>query len=779
MPLLLPNLDDRKWNDLVDEGRSLIPVYGPEWSDHNVSDPGIMLTELLAFIAEMDIFQLNQISDRERLKFLRLVNIVPHGPAPARSVLRLTLEGALSLPLPATLEFMAKDPSGPTYYRTLQPITAVPGSLDVMQFHCGSSFENLTPTWKRRSAINPFGENPSPGCEFYLGFSDPLPVDTDIHLFLTSGIASSSESERHRILQEIAAQEKDCRPAPNPCLNGKAQSLCAKTSSSTKHNSLPPHYGVRLIWEFASKASGTLQWLELTGAAIKDHTRSLTLDGAVILHMPNEMAAIRVGRVSDPKYYIRARLVAGAYDAAPALQDVAFNGVPVEQTVPYGMAFMINSGANIHYSSSGAPKRGQLALIKMALDEKRKVISLDFNGDERTDPKFLIYDFNEPKNGAAGMLAFEAAFLGFGDDSPNLQLAIPSAPVQVSSFELFSQEGNQWNRWRLRHDFDSSTRKDLHAVLDAERGTITFGNGEKGRVPSSLQSARNPQQFLIFAKYRTTRAEAGNLGANAINCLADSPHNKALFYNPEANADKWETTRPQLKCIANPLAAEGGQAAETVDLASARAVQSVQVSDGAVTLLDYERLAKETPGTRIARVSARGNLHPSFPCFKAPGLVTVIVLPSLPKGRPMPTPGLLRTVASYLRRRRIIGTRVEVVAPTYLGISVQAEVKALPGTNQGNIQKAVVSALNKFLDPLEGGPDGKGWPFGRDVYRSEIMRVIHQVPGVDYVSSLSLSGPDGQPQCGNICLRPTWLVSAGNHQISVLSQNATPRKTQP
>jgi hypothetical protein len=98
---------------------------------------------------------------------------------------------------------------------------------------------------------------------------------------------------------------------------------------------------------------------------------------------------------------------------------------------------------------------------------------------------------------------------------------------------------------------------------------------------------------------------------------------------------------------------------------------------------------------------------------------------------------------------------------------VQAEVQALPGVNKTSLQAAVVSALNKFLDPLEGGADGSGWPFGRDVYRSEIMRVIDDVPGVDYVPSLALIGEDGQPQCGNICLGPTWLVAAGKHQITI------------
>jgi hypothetical protein len=110
---------------------------------------------------------------------------------------------------------------------------------------------------------------------------------------------------------------------------------------------------------------------------------------------------------------------------------------------------------------------------------------------------------------------------------------------------------------------------------------------------------------------------------------------------------------------------------------------------------------------------------------------------------------------------------VEVVGPKYLDLSVQAEVRAQAGSNKANLQAAIVAALNKFLDPLVGGPDRSGWPFGRDVYRSEVMRVIDEVTGVDYVASLTLTAK-GEPQCGNLCLGPTWLVAAGTHQITLL-----------
>jgi hypothetical protein len=73
VPIPLPNLDDRDFDDLIGEARALIPVLYPEWTDHNPSDPGIVLVELLAWLTEMLLFQVNQIPEANTRKFLELL----------------------------------------------------------------------------------------------------------------------------------------------------------------------------------------------------------------------------------------------------------------------------------------------------------------------------------------------------------------------------------------------------------------------------------------------------------------------------------------------------------------------------------------------------------------------------------------------------------------------------------------------------------------------------------------------------------------------------------
>src|SRR3954447_26379269 len=82
MPLPSPILDDRSYEQLRDELVRRIPVYAPEWTDHNPSDPGIALVELFAFLGENLLFRFNQIPETTKLQFLRLLD-VPLRPASA------------------------------------------------------------------------------------------------------------------------------------------------------------------------------------------------------------------------------------------------------------------------------------------------------------------------------------------------------------------------------------------------------------------------------------------------------------------------------------------------------------------------------------------------------------------------------------------------------------------------------------------------------------------------------------------------------------------------
>src|SRR5689334_911898 len=175
MPIPLPNLDDRRWQDLVEEGRALIPVYSPEWTDHNASDPGITLLELFAWLSEMDIYRANRVADRHKRKFLALAGVEPLPPKSARVVVGLDVKSGTTLHLNSGSEFEGDDSGGiETAFRTLEEVTAIDARIQAVQVFDGTRFVDWTARWKRGQALMLLGDAAEPGAAFYLGFDKAL-----------------------------------------------------------------------------------------------------------------------------------------------------------------------------------------------------------------------------------------------------------------------------------------------------------------------------------------------------------------------------------------------------------------------------------------------------------------------------------------------------------------------------------------------------------------------------------------------------------------------------
>lgn len=741
MPLPLPNLDDRRWEDLVEEGRALIPLYGPDWTDHNLHDPGITIMELLAWVTEMDIYWLNRVPDAHRRKFLAMAGVTPRPPQPARTVLHLRLKaGATGQHLPAGVYFEAarSEAASPSTvpFRTLTPLAAIPGEVQTLQLKQGDRFTDLTGRLLRGEALALWGDDPQPGAELYIGLSDPPPVETPVTLYAVLEGEHATWAARARLIEEAARRAGLCRPQFG-CANEPGE----KTPVDVP---LPPHHSVALSWEYLG-AGG--RWHPL---AVTDDTRAFTLSGSIVLALPAApgMSRAAIGAVPEPAYYLRCRLRRGSYDAAPVLRHLLLNGVAAEQTAAAGVTvWLIAPGANL---PADPPQPGTDDTLNFSLDASGAIADLR---REPNAPALRVLAF-EPPDGRPGRLVLAVETPGEGDGRPHQQIAVAWPQVAGESLRVFTREGDAWRVWEQRPDFDAAGRADAHFVLDARTGEITFGDGERGRAV--------PPGVPILAAYDSTLASGGALKPNRTFHLPDSPTNRALLAEVAATA-------ASLEIVTNPVPASGGAEAETVDQAAGRALAELQKPTRAVTAADYEALAFETPGVTLARVGVRPNLHPGFPCWDAPGVVTVIILPHLPAGRPEPSCETIRQVAAYLARRRIVGTRIEVVGPTYRTVAVQASVRACQGERPAALRERLIARLDAFFDPLIGGPEGGGWPFGRDVYRSEVLQLLDETPGVEHVISLELLGDDCEPGCGNVCIGPVELVDAGEHEITVIA----------
>ena len=134
MPIPLPNLDDRRWSDLFEDGRANITRYAPQWTDHNLHDPGITIIDLYAWLAEMTNYRLNRVPTRHKRKFLELLGFDIQNPIPA--VTLLSFAPAAATPpfvLPAGSEFEGIDPDQNRIgFRLLRNLSVQPANLEAV-----------------------------------------------------------------------------------------------------------------------------------------------------------------------------------------------------------------------------------------------------------------------------------------------------------------------------------------------------------------------------------------------------------------------------------------------------------------------------------------------------------------------------------------------------------------------------------------------------------------------------------------------------------------------
>ena len=321
-------------------------------------------------------------------------------------------------------------------------------------------------------------------------------------------------------------------------------------------------------------------------------------------------------------------------------------------------------------------------------------------------------------------MSIDEAQVGLGRGHAQALFDLGQAPVVAGSVQLRLDDGagSVQTDWREVPDFERAGPFDKVFMLEPERGLIRSGDG--------LRGANLPARYRIFAAFRTGSGPDGNIAAATLASVPGNTHNMALL--------------PALAGLATPLAvaqdfpATGGALRERLQSAQARAFDVASAVDKAVTLADIERLALATPGVPVARVRAVAGLDPLLPCYPAPGVVTLIVIPPCPRPVPMPSRDLLDAVERYLDVRRLVTSEIHAIAPRYRRVGVEATLRLACEADPALVLRAATARIKAFFDPLEGGPDGGGWPFGRTVYRTEVMALLADVPGVASVTGLGL-----------------------------------------
>jgi hypothetical protein len=468
MPLNRPILDDRSYEQLRDELVRRIPVYTPEWTDHNVSDPGITFIELFSFLAENLLYRFNQIPESTYLEYLRLLQI-PLRPARAsRSLVVMSTEETDGVPVPIGTEVKAGD----LPFETLTEVRVLP----VSGIGVAKTAQEL-----------------------------PLPESEEAIFFRQAykSIGLTSEQETVAYQSEILTEENlgvpvDFNNAVDGMLWVAVLAKDADTVATIKKN-LAEHGDAPLLLNLGFVPEIRIEEQEQTPAT----------GFAQRFRCPGE------GQPSNAPA-VEWNLSAGILDASdqPVYRSVQVEGDTTEGLSREGVVRLrlprdIDELGDFAIDDTAKAGTGSLPPRLDDEDTQARVLFWlrAFRHDGSRFDKVLYLGTN-----AAQVVQTRKAgteFLGTGSGQPNQAYALVNKNVVPGSLVLEVEETDGWRAWQETDGFYASQEGDRHFVLDSEAGQVRFGNGLRGYVPQIGQRLRVRQ-------YRFGGGAQGNVAPASI-----------------------------------------------------------------------------------------------------------------------------------------------------------------------------------------------------------------------------------------------------------------------
>jgi hypothetical protein len=456
MPLPNPIIDDRSYQQLRDELVRRIPVYTPEWTDHNASDPGITLLELFAFLGENLLYRFNQIPETTKLAFLKLLKIPLRPAVPARVMLAMTTKEAGGALASIGTEALA----GNLAFETLTEVEAWPVS-----FFCVGKISAPPPDQttepevfefavRALQATSPLAQNED--AAYYQNQSVPvdgqgLPVDFSAAVDGMLWVAVLKENGADPSKLGAALLNLGFVPDPTVPTIDQVQACPGVGPAST---------GPSVEWQISTgQLDGQGNPLYAAIASEGDTTRGLTQQGVVRLRLPKDPTSFGDFTIADPNQ-------AGTRDLPPVLDD----------TRAAKLLFWIRA-----FRKDGSRFGSVSYVVANAAQawESRKA-----------NPEFL----------------------GTGTAQPDQTASLVHTPVLAKTLRLEVEEPAGWRQWTEVDGFYASAPDDRHFVVDLEAGTVQFGNGVQGYSPQIGQRIR-------ATEYRYGGGAAGNVAPGAINKL--------------------------------------------------------------------------------------------------------------------------------------------------------------------------------------------------------------------------------------------------------------------
>jgi hypothetical protein len=210
---------------------------------------------------------------------------------------------------------------------------------------------------------------------------------------------------------------------------------------------------------------------------------------------------------------------------------------------------------------------------------------------------------------------------------------------------------------------------------------------------------------------------------------------------------------------------------QDLDTAEHQTILALRDQYRAATAADFEYLARrkwpEAALLRRVYCLPRRNLVAADPAAPAPGHVSLITIfqPELTSEQ---TAGLRTSLWRFLRERRLLTIHHHVVEPVFVPVQVTADIHIHEDAAPADALQAATAVLSAYYDPLTGGLDGDGWPFGRGIYSSEVYALLNRLDLVDYVEAVQLTRSGQVPHPVEVKLHQHELVAIDTRGLTAV-----------
>lgn len=609
------DLDDKSYDELLSEALAQIPLYSDEWTNFNLSDPGITILQNLTAFNILQQENLSQVTEKLRRRLLQLVGYSAHENSPATVLVQSPMENSIDLPAHYAMK------AGSLTFEISTPVTTQVWSIKAFYVGETDNYRDITRLLDagNGSSADVFGSSPTVGTALYC------------------------------IL--------DGEPAPNSQLCFWAQVPAGNRRVPFAPNCSEPVFA-ETRWQYFTDDG----WQDVEAI---DNTHSFLTDGEITLTLGDAPPSL----FPETAVYgcaLRCLLCKHDYDMAPRLQTLSGNLFPMLQKKTSAASFVLpgeqsvtiksclaalgniyvycreSEGGDYYPYSEASPdimQSGRYYRCVMLEDGVRIEFDQVSFGyvpvSEKDSVLVCCYDNEMLHHRALGPV------YGYEDQIIDLDLVSSLVPSGIAVLAELPAEGDEPACYRRICPNKDNSDELCYTVL-SEAGQLLISH-------PSYDGTYN----LFLCDCVTTQGELGNVRAGS----------------SLQRLGGYDGTVVE-KTFVVPSPGFNGVTFESAEQLRLRFLKDMRRVHTAVTAEDYETLAKSTPGLSVHKVKAV--------VFPKENLVKLVVKPYTELERPALSPLYLKQLSAHLEGRRMLTTRIDLISPRYVRIDVNVKVFVTP-----------------------------------------------------------------------------------------------------